>query len=443
MRSSIGLQINNITVIAILAFSTAYAMAPSPQLSFGKQVYSNMNGASQLNDQFYFNQNVSAGAGSWVAYNVGSGPSRILVSWNSSTWYSWADGPVPNGCSGGGQFSTVSGYTIATSSNSTNGVDGDWTNAAVISDNQVSARATAADFSGKSWVKITFTGGTTPLNEVEVSDISDYNDSWFFLGNSIAAAAFKLYDVPSFSQIVHDSLPAYFPAMVRGGIPCIHSWDVTAVIDFYMQHISDVHYVAIEVATNDAWGGNADVTVFRASMKTIIETAQAAGMEPIIARPPATAAGTAGWQVNQTYVDCVDDLTAEYGLTAGPDLFTWFLAHPEELEASDGVHPNSLGAASINRLWAEKMLEELYHEDTNIAANRRNIVQIAPSAAAVHPFEKIPLLAASQKPDAASFYTMSGKRIGAGNNSARFERIPGAGIYIMRSGTSSNNIQMK
>jgi len=50
----------------------------------------------------------------------------------------------------------------------------------------------------------------------------------------------------------------------------------------------------------------------------------------------------------------IDEVTARNGLPSGPDLCTWFSAHPDELR-EDGVHPTDAGAQSINRLWYEAL----------------------------------------------------------------------------------------
>jgi len=94
----------------------------------------------------------------------------------------------------------------------------------------------------------------------------------------------------------------------------------------------------------------------------------------VIARPLATNAAKAGWQMNQAFLTAVDDLTKDNGLDAGPDLYSWFLAHSSELN-DDGVHPNAAGAASIQRLWAEAMLKTVYSPSSSIddAGNRRRV----------------------------------------------------------------------
>lgn len=80
---------------------------------------------------------------------------------------------------------------------------------------------------------------------------------------------------------------------------------------------------------------------------------------PIIARLIATDPSGAGWQVNAAFETAIDNLTTQNKLVPGPDLYTYFLNHPEE-HNSDGIHPNATGAASIQRLWAQKM-DSLYN----------------------------------------------------------------------------------
>ena len=47
----------------------------------------------------------------------------------------------------------------------------------------------------------------------------------------------------------------------------------------------------------------------------------------------------------------VDDVTRKLGLLPGPDLYTWFKAHPEHL--TDGLHPDDAGSIEMIRRWAE------------------------------------------------------------------------------------------
>ncbi len=93
-------------------------------------------------------------------------------------------------------------------------------------------------------------------------------------------------------------------------------------------------------------------------MQLVIDSCKAAGVMPVIARLIATNPTQAGWQVNIAYETTIDSLTKVNKLIAGPDLYTYFLNNPSE-HNSDGIHPNATGAASIQRLWAQKM-DSLY-----------------------------------------------------------------------------------
>jgi hypothetical protein len=365
----------------LMLTSALYAISPNPLLSRGKTVYSNLSGASVLNDGRYdrgYGTAVTVSSGSWVAFDIGSGPEKLLVSWNAGT-QNYEDGNiVPGVCVE--NMSVVSGYAIATSSNSTDGSDGDWTVGVTVSDNKVSARASSVVFKGKSWVKITFTGGTMALNEVEAFDLSSGDDTWIFMGNSITSAAFKPgEDVVTFAERVNAAAPSYFPAMVRAGMPCIKASQVAPHIDFYLQNNPDIHYWGIELGTNDAWGGGANgLDGFRNALVTIIKALKAAGKEPVLVRLPYV---NSTWALDRAYLDCIDSLAQAYGLVPGPDLYSYFQSHAGE--QTDGVHPNATGAASIQRIWAEKMLSTLYSGTPQARAIRLSAASASDSSIAL------------------------------------------------------------
>jgi hypothetical protein len=118
-----------------------------------------------------------------------------------------------------------------------------------------------------------------------------------------------------------------------------------------------VKFWAIEMGTNDAWGGGDwNLNTYVSNMQTIIDSAKAHCITPVIARIIATDSSKAGWQVNPAFLDAVDKLTSDNNLPAGPDFYGYFKEHPELL-ASDGVHPNSetKGGQAMHHLWAEAL----------------------------------------------------------------------------------------
>ena len=145
--------------------------------------------------------------------------------------------------------------------------------------------------------------------------------------------------------------------MLRGGIGCINSTEVVEHLSEYLEYAGNVKFWAIEMGTNDAWGGGDwNLNTYVSNMQTIIDSAKAHGITPIIARIIATDSSKAGWQVNPAFLEAVDKLTTDNDLPVGPDFYTYFREHPELL-GSDGVHPNSdtKGGQAMHHLWAEAL----------------------------------------------------------------------------------------
>jgi hypothetical protein len=159
--------------------------------------------------------------------------------------------------------------------------------------------------------------------------------------------------------------------MIRGGIPCITSTHFARDISMYLEAAGSCHYWAIEMGTNDAWGGtNANVATFKANLQLIIDSCTAHGIQPVIATVLATDSAKAGWQVNPEYAKAVSDLTKSNNLPEGPDYFAAFKANPSYL-SSDGVHPSAAGGGAMHKLWAEKM-DGLYKVSAVSPASEQN-----------------------------------------------------------------------
>ena len=183
------------------------------------------------------------------------------------------------------------------------------------------------------------------------ADEVEIKDTWFFAGDSITALAFNRAPAhqPSFAAWVHERFPAYFPAMIDGGTGGNKSDEGADHIDDWLARNPDVHFWAIQYGTNDSAGDSTDTTRYRANMQRIVDHVLAAGRVPILATIPFASDGQHGHVPDFNRV--IDELRSARSLAAGPDLYSWFAAHPDELR--DGVHPNDRGAVSMNRLWGE------------------------------------------------------------------------------------------
>jgi lysophospholipase L1-like esterase len=351
-----------IVLITILFFAFSgnlfSQLLPNQKISGGKKIYTSKGEAAFLIDNKFNNSSWNASANSWIAIQLDSGPSRIFFNWNNPS-YPWSNELAPSNCPNSIYFPVD--YNLLISSNSTNGNDGDWIIADSIRKNIVSARGHLIDFTGAKWLKMQIIKGGGQIDEIQVFDASKGDeDVWFFAGTSISANAFKgTPPSKNYADLVTEKHPDYNPAMIRGGIGCISSSDFVGNLPKYLKMAGNAHFWAIEMGTNDAWNGsNGNVTTFKNNLQIVIDSCKARGIEPVIARVLATNEIAAKWQIHPDFLKAVDDLTVKNKLIPGPDLFTWFLTHPADLN-SDGVHPGAAGAASIQRLWAEKM-DSLY-----------------------------------------------------------------------------------
>lgn len=346
--------------IVLAGVTAAAAITPNPLISRGKTVKASNGTTAALVDGKFGAGAFTLSVNSWFAIDVGAGPTKVFITWNTTS-YTWSDkiaDPARSDCKQTPSYPV--NYTIRTSANSTDGADGDWTSAATVTDNKVTARGHLVEFSGKRWVKMvvaTSNRTSDKIDEVEVFNASNGSeDTWFFAGTSISANAYKSNPtLKPFSTIVNEAHGDFSPAMVRGGIPCITSAHFARDISMFLEAAGSCHYWAIEMGTNDAWGGtNSGVATFKSNLQLIIDSCKTRGIQPVIASVLATDSAKAGWQVNPDYAKAIADLTKSNNLVEGPDYFAAFKANPSYL-SSDGVHPSAAGGGAMHKLWAEKM----------------------------------------------------------------------------------------
>ncbi len=286
----------------------------------------------------------------WVAIDVGEGPKKLLLMFadNGTSRYDSISGGAPVG------------YTIETSADSTDGSDGEWEMAVEVTDNPVRTRAHSFAFEGMRWVRFTATepppDRSVRLLEILLHDISDSTgerpqDSWVFFGDSISQAALtRNFGSVSFASVVADAHPGFSPIALNASIGGELLTDAIARLDQLLDLNPDIQHIAIAYGTNDSWGNqNAEAVGFRDKLVQVVETILDRGRTPIIARIPYA---SEAHRTLPEFNDVIDEVQAEYGLPCGPDLYSWFLEHPEQL-GPDGVHPNSPGNVQLNALWAE------------------------------------------------------------------------------------------
>jgi len=358
-----------IIVLSILVVSHVFAsITPNPQISKFKPIFASFHGSpAGLVDGKFGSTAWMVTDSSWIALKLEPGPSKILFTWNATN-YMWSDIlGQPGNCAEGQTVPT--NYQILISANSTNGSDGTWTVVDSVSDNNVSARSHIFDFSGSFWVKMFIIAGGGKIDEVEAFDISNgNNDTWFFVGSGITADAFKKpVQLKTFgfylSDIVKDMGVKATPAFIRGGSNCVTSAGLAIDIAKYLDATPGITHIAIEIGSVEAeGGGGSNAPGFAANLQKIIDVCKSRKVEPIIARIPAVNTEITTWQIHEEFLKIIDNAVKKNKLIPGPDLYTWFLQHPEELQG-DGIHPTAIGGGSIQRLWAEAVYK-LYLEQT-------------------------------------------------------------------------------
>jgi lysophospholipase L1-like esterase len=408
----------------LLASATFAGIPPNPALS--DTVYLS-NGTKNV----YLSDNVlyTAVSDTSFAFHVGQGPSKLFLTWLTTPYEGWANNIA---ASVSHNEIPLSDFALLASANSTTGFDGTWDTVAVIDSSKVSSRGLLVDFTGKSWIRFSMKKAVS-VYDARVFDASNgAKDSWFFLGTSITQMAFNGNALDTtFAQQVTAFSPKNTPATVFGGVGGVNSSEVSAHLATYLSCAGNVKFWAIEMGTNDAWSGSTwNLSTYLKNMQQIIDSAKARGIVPIIARIPATDSTKAGWQISPLFLDSLDSLVARNGLQAGPDLYSWFHKHPEELNG-DGVHPNAVGAASIQRLWA-KAVAPLYADSSTVSVSRQ--VPAANLSVSVHE-NLVQLSGLSGGSTTAALFTVTGKRLethALRGTSGSFESHLPHGIYLLQ-----------
>lgn len=360
--------------LPLVCAACAFAIQPNALLTSGKTAYVNGTTSTYLTDGSLINWKYVDTKD--VALEVGEGPSKIFLAWElyAAGCVDW--GNFAAGCPH--TQTSLTDFAILTSGNSTTGVDGDWDTAYVVTNNQVLARGVAIDFEGKSWVRFVSQENTGSFLEIEAFDISEgQNDTWFFMGTSISSMGIKQQDTDTTAttaKLIHEQFPNFTPAMLRGGVSCVNTTDIVNHLSEYLEAVGNVNFWAIEMGTNDGWGGGTwNLATYVQNLQTIIDSAKARGISIVLARTLATDSSRAGWQVAPEFLAAEDSLIEVNGLYKGPDFYTFFKEHPEYL-ASDGVHPNAEtgGGAQMHRLWAEA-LAPIYADTTSALYKNRSL----------------------------------------------------------------------
>lgn len=338
-----------------------------PHISLGKPVYGSGTTYAKMFDNAYGYTTVDPGAwacadGDWVAINLGSGPSQILVCLSDD-----------NAGAGSYIVNTFPAYRLQVSNDSTNGSDGTWTTAVTVTGNGVFGREHLISFTGYSWLKLIVDDTVNgQLDELDVWDASNGTpDTFAFVGDSITLGSVLRHTYfgggnrPSFQDVVLTNKPGHYPLQMNLGIISTGVSDWISNISTALALYPDIKYWCISLGTNDAAGMPGSLTTWRSNMTTIINAIVTAGKIPILARAPYTgAAGYGGGNVETCGLRYLNDYGVDYicatlGVRRGPDLYQLFYDNRVAFVVETDPHPNEEGRLAWNQAWADSVSKSI------------------------------------------------------------------------------------
>lgn len=258
-------------------------------------------------------------------------------------------------------------YTIEinTAAGSTAAPTTGWTTRTTVTGNKYHSRQHVLDMTGANWIRLSVTavlGGSNADINVDVYDASQgLADDWIIYGSSTPSAAMNHTVVgntlQSFSQMINQAKPNYFPVQENGSISGIDTFNGVNSINTWLAQFPG-KYVAIALGANDADECVAPAT-FYSNFVTMINAVTSAGKIPVVPLfnwsklAPVQSCGPALIQeIKQLYID-------DPQVVQGPDFWTFFMNNPQ-LISSDNTHPTDIGLGIYRQMWAQTMLANVY-----------------------------------------------------------------------------------
>jgi hypothetical protein len=370
-------------------------------------------------------QPISSTSPAWIAYDLSALPvcqrGQTLVSWYQPVAYDAFDpfdftiptSYVPTiGSTGNGQYGLPMNYALegnAAPGGSAAPPASGWVLLLPkpVSGNVYHARSHAVNMSGYNWLRMTVTAVTSRTSapetptvatnrdvaiRLQVQDASlGYGDAWMFLGDSITSHCMSDNDgvdpdggasFLSFPELVHAGAPAFFPAVINGGMggsktitnpPPQIAGDALNSIDTWLA-LFPGKFVGLSWGTNDCGGASWGIDPSIAAYKTLVNKVIAAGKVPVVphipwspssnisgATNPSSGAAYAPLSPGAAYNAQIDSqIYTISGVLRGPDLWAVFENQPQLFIDPTNAHPNDAGIAVYRQAWARTMLAAVY-----------------------------------------------------------------------------------
>ncbi|MDB5101396.1 MAG: hypothetical protein JWM80_5817 [Cyanobacteria bacterium RYN_339] len=230
-----------------------------------------------------------------------------------------------------------------------------WHTLRTVTDNMVRSRVELFDAPGATWVRLRFLSawGTSADREPFLREVAVYEqrsagapDIWLIFGDSTTSVGLDPAAPATFAPTVAKLHPGYQPILLSGGTGGDESGNAADRLAVGLPTLPRGSVVGMCYGTNDAKKA-LPIPEFKRNLDAAIAQIRAAGDVPLLATLP--------WSLNgaiAAYAAACREVAASNGLPPGPDFYSYFKGHPDELEV-DRVHPNAAGQASMQRLWAE------------------------------------------------------------------------------------------
>jgi lysophospholipase L1-like esterase len=305
----------------------------------------------------------------WIAYDLSRVPvarrARVIVAWFNDPVTS----PYDHTIIGEVAYNNVRDYTVQANvaRGGTAPPAGGWVTLARVSGNRYHSREHLLKLKGYPWLRIEVTAGDgSPENADAAFNLDVYDaskgarDSWLFLGDSLTQDGMhhrQILGERNFSQLVAQSRPKLYPVFEDGGTATLQSRDGAQRVKTWLRTFPG-RYVGLSYGSNDA---NACLSpaAFYGNYVAMVKAVLKARKVPVVPTIP--------WARSANVQTCGPRLNARIKalyrayprIVKGPDLWSYFKAHPD-LIGPDDLHPTEAGYAVYRRLWANAMLARVY-----------------------------------------------------------------------------------
>ena len=339
---------------------------PTKLISRSVPAFASSGTASNGNDADYNTTWKPTSTAAWLTYDLSSvsaaNRKQVLL-----VWYNEATLAFDPAMALESAIRIPQNYTIEinTAAGGTTAPTTGWTTKTTVTGNKYHSRQQVLDMTGANWIRLSVTavlGGSKADINVDVYDASQgLADDWIIYGSSTPSAAMNHTVVgntlQSFSQMVNQAKPNYFPVQENGSISGINTLDGVNNINTWLAQFPG-KYVAIALGANDADECVAPAT-FYSNFVIMINAVTSAGKIPVVPLfnwsklAPVQSCGPGLIQeIKQLYIDYPQ-------VVQGPDFWTFFMNNPQ-LISSDNTHPTDIGLGIYRQMWAQTMLANVY-----------------------------------------------------------------------------------